>query len=392
MDNRRLLLAAFLSLIVVAAWGHMQSRLMPAVQPADDPAGVVHTLDDPTVADADGGSVAVLAGDDAAASDPTASDPTASDPAALDSAAADAVASLDQTAIEAALSEIVTLVNDQLEIELDNRGAVLRAMRVRASTGADGEVLDLVRRRGSDDFLPLALATANGRAHPLNDVLWTVEASTAGDEARFRHRSAAGDAEKTVRLQEDGLIAIEIRMLDANTPDWSVLLGPDVRNPDPDALDNQFIQRQVAYRLSDGEQDDFNPKKLRRDEVIPGFDLRWVTFEDNYFVTAFVPILGVREVVVRPLLQRVEVPETGMRFMPAGAELGPGADDVELEPSKVQMLLLRNDGPTLELKAYAGAKYYSQLAKLPYDLRETVRWGFFGFLARPLYYGLEWVH
>jgi YidC/Oxa1 family membrane protein insertase len=46
----------------------------------------------------------------------------------------------------------------------------------------------------------------------------------------------------------------------------------------------------------------------------------------------------------------------------------------------------------MRLRNYLGAKRYSRLVALPYGLEETVRFGWFGFLSKPLYFGLEWIH
>ncbi|HRR14888.1 MAG TPA: membrane protein insertase YidC, partial [Thermoanaerobaculia bacterium] len=44
------------------------------------------------------------------------------------------------------------------------------------------------------------------------------------------------------------------------------------------------------------------------------------------------------------------------------------------------------------LVSFWGGKEYDRLTALPYGLEKSVRWGMFGFLARPLLWGLHWLH
>jgi YidC/Oxa1 family membrane protein insertase len=76
------------------------------------------------------------------------------------------------------------------------------------------------------------------------------------------------------------------------------------------------------------------------------------------------------------------------RPLPPGGKLG--KTDKEL-PRDVRAYLF-SDGARFEATAVWSAKQYDHLAELPYGLERTVRWGTFGFLARPLLLGLQWIH
>ena len=112
--------------------------------------------------------------------------------------------------------------------------------------------------------------------------------------------------------------------------------------------------------------------------------LQWATLEDNFFLVAVMPKEGVREVIVRPVVQRNEFQKDKPRFLPVSSE--------REGSSREQLLLIESDGPHMELLAFVGDKRYSKLVALPYGLEETVRWGWFGFLAKPLYFALEWIY
>jgi len=90
--------------------------------------------------------------------------------------------------------------------------------------------------------------------------------------------------------------------------------------------------------------------------------------------------------VVNPVYERPNADPDQQRFLPMSAK--------DSEPNLVPELelLLVPSGDELQLATYLGAKKYSRLTALPYGLEETVRWGFFGFLGRPLYRGLQWIY
>ena len=55
-------------------------------------------------------------------------------------------------------------------------------------------------------------------------------------------------------------------------------------------------------------------------------------------------------------------------------------------------VLVRPTNGRLSAEAYWGPKVYDDLATLPYGLEKSVELGPFGFLSRPLLYGLRWIH
>ena len=120
--------------------------------------------------------------------------------------------------------------------------------------------------------------------------------------------------------------------------------------------------------------------------MLSALGLNWLTLEDNFFLAAVIPDRGVAGALVRPVIQRPEVAADQPRFLPIATEIEEEGQKVE------QFVLIESAGERLRFLTLFDAKRYSRLAELPYGLEGAVRWGWFGFLAKPLYLGLEWIH
>jgi YidC/Oxa1 family membrane protein insertase len=291
--------------------------------------------------------------------------------------------------VGAAAEERPVVDNDWVRAEFTNRGAQLVSFRLKRHRGQDGEPLEMVRARREGPY-PFALAAADGRPLALDGALFAVErpAEAAGEALVFRYRGPEGAAEKRFAFGEEGLFEVEAAV--AGSPGWGLVLGPGVRNPSSAELESRFASRAAVYKA--GEDVEAVDAKEATDPLsLPGGGLRWVGLEDTYFLTAFVqsleqPTIG--EAVFLPRL--VEADAAGARFLPV-----PPKDELSKEQKALSrdfLLLVRPAGERLAGTAFWGAKEYELLAELELGLEKTVRWGTFGVLARPLLWGLHWIH
>ncbi len=394
MDNRRFLVAALLSALVLIVWNAL------FIPPPAAPPAAEDGLQDPRVSeDGRAASEREQAGreeagplgfeDSAHSEGGTRSEGGVfAEEAAGDEAGGRAAEPLIDFATEEVAAELETssvLESDLFRAEFTNRGAQLISLRLRQHRSEDGEELELVKARGSDPY-PFALVSGGLRSHRLNGALFTVseETDSLGEPLlRFRHRGERGAAEKVFRLEPSGLMSAEVTVVGEN--DWSLFLGPGLRNVEGDAADSQFMQRGVGYRQGE-ELELVLAKKQKEDLLVPAFGLRWLALEDSFFLFGVVPGDGFQGALVRPVLQRDEVDADKPRFLPIETDLA------GQELTHEQFLLLEAAGERLEVSTLFGAKRYSRLSKLPYGFEDTVRWGWFGFLAKPLYFGLEWIY
>lgn len=399
MDNRRLFLAAFLSLILVLVWGRFVQR--PPVRPqspatetpatetpdaASEPVRVPGTV--PGTAAGDGRSGEAGAGEakhlrggvgaDGAGRGVNREEEGGLAPEAASPAGPDVVAEVE---------EAVTVDTDRFRAEFSNRGATLHSFRLKRELDHAGEPLELVRARGSVDAYPFAVLDQAG-SEVFGDALFVVSRSEAKDgatELRFSFRHGGRGAHKRFILHTTGVVEVDLEVEGAEG--WQVLVGPGIRDLGADEMGNRFRQPKAGY-LGSEDLETLAPKKQSEDVFLPVDGLRWATLEDNYFLQAVMPQEGLSGITIHPLRQRAEFDAQSRRFVSL-AEAEGGEKDAF---APVQELLLHSAGAQARFVSFLGAKRYQELTTLPYGLEQTVRWGFFGVLARPLYYGLRWIH
>jgi YidC/Oxa1 family membrane protein insertase len=366
LDNRRLFLAAILSMAVLFLW----QVIFPPPEPAPRPAA-------PTAA----------AGEPSAAATPAPAASGAPSTAAAATGSEVPVAEPPAEPIAAAQEERVVLENDELRVELSNRGAQLVSLVVKGKTAESGEPLELVQRRPAGPF-PFALVDARGSDHALNGALFAVErpAGAAGAEVVFRHRGVAGFAAKRFRLGTAGELEVEV---ETEVSGLGLMVGPGLRERDLEGLENRFLHRSAVWSVG-GEVTVEAVGDLEEAVRIPGPGLDWIGLEDTYFLAAVVPREGVAEVRVEPLLLEASADPRSFSARPLPAEDQRTAEDKKL-PREARIVLLADNG-RVSASSYWGPKQYDRLVAFGGGLEQTVRWGWLGFLARPMLWALQWIH
>lgn len=369
MEIRRLLIAFALSIAFLVAWNWM----FPTAPSEPSPEITIPETPAPTAAPE-------------AETPPPAEIPKSSLPTAAEAQTGTTALAPPEPEIAATVEEAVVLENDVFRAEFTNRGAQLRSFRLKRHLTHDGEQLELVRARGGGDPYPFAMVARDGEPLAIDQALFTVEKQLdekGHQRLIFRHRSHAGDVEKEFLETPDAFLEVSVKATGATG--WALLAGPGARDLATKEFEDRFLERQVGYRIGDS-LETLRPDKVKEPQTVPTGGLSWVVLEDKYFLAALVPRHGLGEVVVNPVLERPKADPDERRFLP------PSAKDSEPNLTPELELLLVPNGDTLKLAAYLGAKKYSRLAALPYGLERTVRWGFFGFLGRPLYHGLQWIY
>ncbi|HEY7216157.1 MAG TPA: hypothetical protein VIC28_16150, partial [Thermoanaerobaculia bacterium] len=151
--------------------------------------------------------------------------------------------------IEAAGEERIVLQQGRTRAVLTNRGAQLVSMLVPEKASPESGTIELVRKRPSGLY-PYALTTARGlQPHQLDQALFGFERTADGRSVRFRYSGPLGTAEKSFRLDDRGLLSVDVQV--PGHSDWGVLLGPGVRNPTPEEMKSRFERRQAVYKAGD---------------------------------------------------------------------------------------------------------------------------------------------
>jgi YidC/Oxa1 family membrane protein insertase len=366
LDNRRLLVAAFLCMALVVVWSIFFPPEKPAAPQGAPPAAEVPAGPD-SPAEAPDSSVQAPGPSPAAEARPR---PGLSPAPPV-------------RQISAAREETVTLRQGDTEAVFTNRGAQLVSLEV---GGAKNQgTVELVRRRQEGPF-PFGLTTSDRRPHPLNEALFAVQRGADGRSATFRYNGPQGSSEKTFSFTPEGLI--EVRVSVPGHRGWGVVLGPGIRNEPPDELKGriQQAQRGVVYWT---DKVKLLPPGDEEVKALSGSALRWIGLEDAYFLSVAIPREGLDRAVIEPLLLDIQPGQEGSRFIPVPQEKLTSA---QKDMARDFRIVLKPEGDALAFLSFWGPKEYDRLARLPYDLESTVRLGMFGFLARALLVGLRWIH
>jgi YidC/Oxa1 family membrane protein insertase len=357
LDTKRLLLAAALSMGVLFAWQLLFPPPTPPVAPESPEA----------------------------TASPSPAAPTAT-PAAAPQPSAEAPPPAAAAPVAAESETLATLENRAARATFSNRGAVLTSFVLKDQPGAVGGELEMVVPRGGTAQL-FTLVDAALAPLPVAQALFAAETEEepAGRALRFRYHGPLGGAEKRFRLRDDGRLDVTIEA--AGGGNVGVLFGPGLRARSLEELAGATERRFVSWGIGD-ELESLEPRKLGELLRVPGPGLAWVAHEDGYFVAALAPTAPVRELVLEPVLLEAGAGQGELEARPLPAALSKA--DKAL-PRSARAYLFAGAEP-LQATAIFSAKDYDRLAALPYGLEQTVRWGTFGFLARPLLLALQWIH
>lgn len=376
MENRRVFLAVLLSMAVIIGW----QLLVPPPEPPPPPPATESAAEDQ--------AAEVPAGEERPA--PTAAPAATGETAEGAAAEAEDAPAVPPETVSASSERRVVLEGEGFRAALTNRGAQLVSFRLPEHEDGEGGEVDLVRDRQGIAY-PFGLVASDGRELPVGDRLFAVEETvgpTGEPAAVFTYAGPEGRVTKRFAVAPNGLLEVEVEAR-LDQP-WGVVLGPGLRNPSALDEERKFKYRGAVY-MAGGEVETVPPEDAAQPVVLPGAGTTWVGLEDTYFLAAVVPQTPVERIVITPWLVRAEGAEAGgaPTFTPVPAG-GVAEEDEDLR--RELRVVLMPAGNTLSATAYVGAKDLDRLEAMPWGLQETVRLGWFGFLARLFLRGLQWIH
>jgi YidC/Oxa1 family membrane protein insertase len=338
--EKRLLLAAALSLGVLALWEFLQPKPLkpPAGRPAP-PATSVASVTSP------GGPTAVPASAEVL----TAAAPSRTEPL--------------PAPVAGSAEERPTLENDVARAVFSNRGAVLTSLFLLRHTDDQKKPLDLIRQMPPPAQKPLAI-TFPGNAELTSRIgaaLFAVERE--GDRAlRFSYADSAVAVTKDVRFQNGYLFDVKVNVVG---PPYVLTAGTGLRNPGAEEQASRYIQPATAIAMTGNGLTRARAEKLEKPLEWPIGDKGYAGLEDNYFLEVLLP------------------------RQPATAVASPVAlKDAEGKPAPTVAVGLTGKGE-LSARAYFGPKDVEILEGSKLGLEKTVDFGWYGILARPLLWLLK---
>ena len=367
----RSLLAAVLCLIVIAGWSMIYKPPQPPAAPAKPATTAAYSP-----APAPGTSPATAA------------------------SVGKASASATPVTIHAASAEhSVVIESDLYRVEISNRGGVVRSWQLKKFTDDNKppRTLDLVHpdaaQKSGDWPFSLALddpqqeAAANGALFEITSTGNTpVTASVLNAPAEINMTWSDGHLEVTKQLNFNESYIVDVKTtakLDG-MPLRSSLIWPGGFG---DITAYRAAAQTQIFTSTVGKLNTLAAKNLgkpgqttTRAEVTGTFDFAGI--EDLYFAAAFLPPINARGELVN-----VPLTVTGWTF-PHETTVD-GKTETEIVPQVA--VGVSAPGP-LDLRVYAGPKSIDGLKATRPPLNSLVQFGWWGFIAEPLFYSLMWLH
>jgi YidC/Oxa1 family membrane protein insertase len=337
--EKRLLLAAALSLAVLAFWEFVQPK------PQKPPPGRVA----PATAGASAASLGLPTALPISAEVSTAPAPASAEPL--------------PAPVAGRAEERTTLENDVVRAVFSNRGAVLTSLFLLRHVDDEKKPLDLIRQMPPPAPKPLAItfpgnAELTGR---IGAALFAVERE--GDRAlHFSYADDAVAVTKDVRFQNGYLFDVKVKVVG---PPYVLTAGSGLRNPGKEEQASRYIMPATAIAMTGNGLTRARADKLGQPVEWPIGDKGFAGLEDNYFLEVLLPRQATTAVAFPVALK-----------------------DAEGKPAPTVGVGLTGRGE-LSVRAFFGPKDVEILEGLKLGLEKTVDFGWYGILARPLLWLLK---
>ena len=339
--EKRLLIAAFLSLGVLLLWEWLGPKAprRAAVPSLPTPAATVR---------------------------PTTTVPTAG------VAAASAVSTAAPVEPIAGTQEgLTTLENGVARATFSNRGAVMTSLVLLRHFDDQKRPLELVHALPDPALKPLAV-TFNGNpdlTRVASNALFAADpgGGPSGRTVRFRYADDKISITKEIRFRDGYLFDVRVTV---TGPAYTVLAGTGLRNPTLKELESRYVMPPSAVALVGGKVEVVAAPKMKNEESWPLAENAFVGVEDNYFIAVLVP----------------RQPSTA-RIIPVTLPPGPGAPEASKGSPNVSAGV--SSSGTLDLRAFFGPKDVEILESTGLGLERTVNFGWYGIVARPLLWLLK---
>ena len=284
------------------------------------------------------------------------------------------------SAVEAAAEQTVTVETDRFVVEFSNRGATVTSWRLKDYNDALGEQLDLVHRGSAERFgFPFRLVLPGGGSIAgADEALFSV---TPGPQHRqapetliFQYAREGLSIRKTFGFEAAGnVVHVQTDVTQQGSPLRHLFAWGGGFGDTAQAGNSAYSQ---SFRYENGEIARVAASDADDERIIHTGPYAFVGVEDLFFAAAAIPAPGTD----------IRIETGAIEIVPANAE----PDDFETYVATAFGGAASND-----IRLYVGPKSREALSSvegLGGALRRIVDFGFFAFIAEPLFAMLRWVH
>ncbi|BCS90082.1 membrane protein insertase YidC [Pseudodesulfovibrio sediminis] len=274
----------------------------------------------------------------------------------------------------------VTVETPLYTATFNSQGGVLKKFTLknyRETTEKDSPNVDLVGEKAfAKGPLGLILTKNSKEIHTWRHGEWSFTGSdisvseTDGTKTlTFTGQSAGFRIERTLTFHADSYLIEEastVTNLSATGVEGSVSYTAAAKSMS--AEDDRYNQTRIVYLTKDTREEMSDRDDLKEEGMSASADLKWGSIESNYFLFAVIP-------------------NGEDASLSAGVQ-----DDVFRMAVTEDATFMPNVAKTIKASYFIGATDRAMLAKMPNDLADTVNFGFFDVLAKPLLIGLNFFY
>lgn len=266
-----------------------------------------------------------------------------------------------------------TLDTNLYRIVFSNKGAVVKSWMLKNFRDSDNRPLELVNQKGAAKVgFPFSYEFRGQQSSAkLNEVPWAAKPNGDGTSISYQYSDSKITASKTFAFQRDGYMmqfADEVRLAGAGVPhlvQWRGGFGDMAVN---NAADHQAS---IHYDAEKKKLVSEAAKSAKNGPMRVDGYFSFAGIEDQYFTAAFLPPSGATT-------QTTTYDDTVSSNLDGAEHAYPGVA-VGGE--------WRN-----QLGVYVGPKELNALHAVNPKLEDIIDWGWFGFIAKPLFLILQWMN
>lgn len=349
--QRRMLMAAVLSAVVMGLYIYLVPRPQPPEQPVQD------TLEETAETPAGAGAEA--------------------EP---EQRAATAAERPDDADVEASDERRVVVENDNYRVEFTNRGAVVTSWQLKQYNDALGNPLDLVHADGAKRYgMPFRLLRPGGDPiEGTDEALFSVSPGrsvrNAPETLTFEYSKSGLRVLKRFAFERSGhIVRVETQVLEAGRPQRHLLSWSGGFGDTAQAGNSVHSQ---TYFYTDGDIEYVPAADAEDERITHSGPYPFAGIADLFFTAAAIPEPG----------QDIRIETSAIEIVPLGAE-----------PGDQQTYVAGAFGGATDnrFRLYVGPKSRAALAEVGdvgNAFRGIVDYGFFAFIAEPLVFMLRWVY
>ena len=275
--------------------------------------------------------------------------------------------------IAAAKSEQYTIDTDVYKIVFSNHGAVVRSWQLKQYRDGTGNLLELVNTAAATKtHYPFSLIFDNQtQSTDLNQALYVARPTSDGLGIDFEYSNGRTTGRKTFRFLKDSYLSqVSSEVLENNSPvphllAWRGGFG------DINALGSAAGEKTLFFNPATNKLEEKDVSAAKNGPVTDSGSFSFAGIEDAYFAAVALPKNG-RALQIRTLSDSVPLKAGGSEEARVGVAVGGAGSN--------------------QFALFTGPKDIDLLRRVDPKLEQVVDFGWFSFIAKPLFLAMHWLN